>query len=179
MSQRGKKLVDGRGASRVVSAIQSGTLQLRPAKRNDCQLLFEWVNDPAVRETSFSSAPIPWEQHEAWFASKQNDSACRILIAEDEEGKPVGQFRVDFRSTEEGEIDVSLSRNFRGTGYGSLLIDLGVRSVFAETTMDRLNAFVKAENNASRKAFEHAGFKILGDEKANEHKAIHYVRTRS
>ena len=176
LSLRSRELVDGRGAGRVVSAMRA-RLRLRPAGENDCRLLWEWANDPHVRAAAFSSAPIPWEQHKVWFASKMKDPDCRILVAEDGQGKAVGQLRVDWRSHEDGHIDVSLAAECRGIGYGSVLIELGATSVFAEKG-ERLHAFVKVENQASRQAFEQAGFTSLGKESVDGQQAIHYLRTK-
>jgi UDP-2,4-diacetamido-2,4,6-trideoxy-beta-L-altropyranose hydrolase len=175
ISVRCRELVDGRGAWRVASAMRTG-LRLRPARESDCRLLWEWANDPQVRGAAFSQAPIPWEQHEVWFASKMGNPNCDILVAQDGEGRAVGQFRVDWRSEEDGEIDVSVSSEFRGAGYGAVLIDLGVNRVFAGEG-GQLHAFVKVENHASRRAFEQAGFTILGEVNLRGQPAIHYVRT--
>ncbi len=170
-----RELVDGRGAWRVASAVRTG-LRVRPARESDCRLLWGWANDPQVRAAAFSSLPIPWERHEVWFASKMESSNCDLLVAEDGEGRAVGQFRVDWRSDGDGEIDVSVSPECRGGGYGAVLIDLGVNSVFAEKG-GRLHAFVKVENPASRRAFEQAGFTSLGAASVHGHPAIHYIRT--
>jgi RimJ/RimL family protein N-acetyltransferase len=103
------------------------------------------------------------------------DPDCRILIAEDG-GKAVGQFRVDWRSAQDGEIDVSVSRDCRGRGYGARLIDLGVE-VAGEGREDvQFHAFVRVENEASLRAFETAGFRSLGEEQVNGHLSVHYVR---
>ncbi|HET9308931.1 MAG TPA: UDP-2,4-diacetamido-2,4,6-trideoxy-beta-L-altropyranose hydrolase [Candidatus Sulfotelmatobacter sp.] len=174
LSLRSRQLVDGRGAWRVVSAMRA-RLRLRPARENDCRLLWEWANDPKVRAAAFSPAPIPWEQHKVWFASKMKDPDCHILVAEDGQGKAVGQFRVDWSSNGDGHIDVSLASECRGVGYGSVLIDLGVTSVFAERG-GRVHAFIKVENHASRHAFELAGFTSLGKESVDGQQAVHYVR---
>lgn len=173
-SIRCRELVDGGGAQRVVQAM-TGKLRLRAAKESDCNLLWEWANDPEVREASFSSAPILWEAHQAWFAGKMKDPNCTLLIAEDDTGRQIGQFRVDWRSDEEGDIAVSVAAPFRGAGNGASLIDLAVGRVFAERG-DRVYAFVKIENQASRRAFEQAGFSSLGEECVNRHPAIRYVR---
>jgi len=176
ISSKCRELVDGRGALRVASAMRAG-LHLRSAQQSDSRLLWEWANDPQVRNAAFSSAPIPWEQHELWFASKMKDPNCTILIAEDSQGLAVGQFRVDWRPDGDGEIDVSVASACRGSGYGSVLIDLGVGTVLAERG-ERLHAFVKLENLASRRAFEQAGFTSLGEETVHGQGAVHYVRTR-
>jgi UDP-2,4-diacetamido-2,4,6-trideoxy-beta-L-altropyranose hydrolase len=175
LSLRCRELVDGLGARRVVLAMRSG-LRLRSAREDDCRLLWDWVNDPQVRAAAFCSDPIPWERHKTWFASKMKDPNCHILIAQDSEGRTVGQFRVDWRSDREGDIDVSVAPACRGTGNGSVLIDLGTNWVFAERG-ERLHAFVKVENHASRRAFEQAGFANLGEESVHGCRAIHYIRS--
>jgi UDP-2,4-diacetamido-2,4,6-trideoxy-beta-L-altropyranose hydrolase len=173
LSIRSRKLVDGRGATRVASAMRV-ELRLRPAQENDCRLLWEWANDPQVRAAAFSQAPILWEQHKVWFASKMKDSNCRMLVAEDGKGRAVGQFRVDWRSDGDGEIDVSLSPECRGLRYGARLIDLGVSSVFAERG-ECLHALVKMDNQVSQRAFEQAGFVSLGEESVHGHRVVHYA----
>lgn len=176
MSLRSGELVDGEGAKRVISELRGVRLRLRPAQENDIRLLWEWANDSGVRAAAFSSSQIPWEQHHSWFKSKMRDPDCRILIAEDGQGKAIGQFRMDWRSNEDAEIDVSVSSDCRGAGYGRMLIDLGVNHAISERRAARLHAFVKPENQASRRSFELAGFGSLGEEYVNGHIAIHYVR---
>jgi UDP-2,4-diacetamido-2,4,6-trideoxy-beta-L-altropyranose hydrolase len=177
ISLRGRELVDGSGAKRVVAVLRGLSLQLRPVKESDVRLLWEWVNDSQVRAASFSSEPIPWEKHEAWFTSKLNDPDGRILIAEDEQGRAIGQFRLDWRSHDDADIDVSVCRECRGRGYGRVLIDMGVSHAHAERGAVRLHAYVKPENEASRRSFELARFENLGQERVNGHYAVHYVRT--
>lgn len=176
LAARCRELVDGRGAWRVVSTMRGG-LRLRQAREEDCRLLWEWANDPQVREAAFSSDLIPWDRHQVWFASKMKDPDCLILIAEDEPGRAVGQFRVNWRSEQDGDVDVSMSSECRGVGYGAVLIDLGASEALAERG-ERLHAFVKVENQPSRRAFEQAGFKSLGEEQVDGQQAIHYVRTK-
>jgi len=176
MSVRCRELVDGLGSRRVVSAMLFG-LRLRPVRGEDKFLLWEWANDPKVRAAAFSSAAISPEQHEVWFVGKMKDSNSLILIAEDDAGAAVGQFRVDWVSDEDGEIDVSVASAFRGGGYGSMLIELGVAEVFAQKGT-RLHAFVKTDNEFSRRAFERAGFANLGERKVREQRAIHYLRVK-
>jgi UDP-2,4-diacetamido-2,4,6-trideoxy-beta-L-altropyranose hydrolase len=178
LSMQARELVDGKGAERVISAMRDEMLRLRRVEEKDCRLLWEWANDPQVRNASFSQAPIPWDQHQSWFAGMLRNDGCLSLIAEDENGRGVGQLRVDRRSGQECDIDVSLSRDFRGAGQGSRFIDLGVRNVFESTGMERVHAFIRPENRASIRAFERANFVKLGEEVVKGHAAIHYVRSR-
>jgi UDP-2,4-diacetamido-2,4,6-trideoxy-beta-L-altropyranose hydrolase len=175
MSEAGRRLIDGKGSERVASLLRRD-LRLRAATQADRELLRIWANDPQVRAASFSSGPIAVEEHNKWFAGKMNDPNTTILIAENGTGTTIGQFRVDWRSEQEGEIDVSLASEFRGTGLGGALIEFGVNAVFADGGQ-RLHAFVKPDNQASRRAFEQAGFDNFGEEIMYEQRTIHYVRT--
>jgi UDP-2,4-diacetamido-2,4,6-trideoxy-beta-L-altropyranose hydrolase len=178
MSERGRRLVDGCGAERVVSAMLPLALYLRPAERKDCRLLWEWANDPATRAAAFSTGTIPWEHHQAWFEDKMKDPNCLLLIGENSEGRPVGQIRLDLRSGRQGEIDVSVSPDARGSGLGSRLIDLGVREAFALTEAECLHAFIRRENEMSIRAFERAHFLKLGEDVVKLQPALHYCRSK-
>jgi UDP-2,4-diacetamido-2,4,6-trideoxy-beta-L-altropyranose hydrolase len=177
MSQRGRALVDGRGAERVVRAMNSGTLSIRLAEAGDCKLLWEWANDPVVRASAFSSETIPWEEHVAWFREKLNDPDCRILIALDASAVPMGQLRFNKRGLREADVDITVDSRLRGLGYGSHLIDLGANWAFSEWDLMRLNAFVKPENLASARAFERACFQPKETVTVRGQTATHYVRT--
>ncbi len=176
MSDRCRALVDGQGTKRVASILQSG-LRLRLVRESDCDLLGKWANDPQVRANSFSTDLIPLEEHNAWFAARMADPNCLMLIAENYDGAAVGQLRVDWRSHQDGEIDVSVAPEFRGAGYGSVLIELGVSNALA-TRGQRLHARVKKSNEASQRAFEKAGFAKLGSETVHGEETVHYVRGR-
>jgi UDP-2,4-diacetamido-2,4,6-trideoxy-beta-L-altropyranose hydrolase len=178
MSERGRELVDGHGAERVVRAMRTSALQIRRATMADCKLLWELANDPTVRMSAFSPAPIPWEDHVAWFEAKMQRATCHILIGE-AQGVVAGQVRVDERPDGQGEIDVSLSRDFRGAGMGSRLIDLAVRELFASTGMSRIHAYILPQNTASQRAFENAGFQRAGQVQVKGYRALHYVRDES
>ncbi|MBI4644486.1 MAG: UDP-2,4-diacetamido-2,4,6-trideoxy-beta-L-altropyranose hydrolase, partial [Deltaproteobacteria bacterium] len=80
MSRRGRNLVDGQGVWRVLNHLGLETITLRAAVKDDCRMLWEWANDPEVRKNSFSSDPIPWEQHVSWFESKLRDPGYLFFI---------------------------------------------------------------------------------------------------
>jgi UDP-2,4-diacetamido-2,4,6-trideoxy-beta-L-altropyranose hydrolase len=174
-----RALVDGNGARRVVSGLgMRPSAFLRRVTAHDSCLLWEWANDAAVRAASFSTSPIPWETHEAWFAQKLSQEKCLILIAEDEEGSPVGQIRFDGRPDGECEVDVSIAPARRGQGLAAGLIGNGAQRVLNERRWLGIHAFVKPKNHASRRAFEAAEFRNLGEEDVNGHRAIHYLCAR-
>ena len=178
MSARGRQLVDGEGAQRVVCAMQGASVCVRRAAAADSRLLWEWVNDPGVRAASFSTQPIAWPEHQAWFARKMTDPNTLWLIGEDDEGRPIGQFRVDWHSAADGNIGVSVAPGARGSGYGRQLIEQSVRRVFNTTPTERMHAFIRQENQASIRSFERVGFSRVGEEQVQGCPALHYVLMR-
>lgn len=179
LSENSRALVDGRGAARVVSILRgSGVLQLRAAREGDCRLLWEWANDPDVRAASFSSDPIPWETHLSWFTAKLGESRssaakCRMFVAEDEEGLPIGHIRFEMRADETWEVSISLSSRIRGRGLASELIETGVRELMKSNGSSRIHAYVKPENVPSVKSFERARFERLGVEQIRGRAVVH------
>ena len=161
MAQRGRTLIDGHGADRVVMAMRGDPLRLRRVGAEDCQLLWEWANDPEVRAVSFSSAPIRWQDHLQWFHAKLQDAYCLFCIAIDSEDVPVGQVRYDLKDAH-ALISLSLDRQQRSKGYGSALLRLSAHALFATTTHTTIYAYVKPENQASVRAFERAGYANTG-----------------
>jgi UDP-2,4-diacetamido-2,4,6-trideoxy-beta-L-altropyranose hydrolase len=176
MSERGRKLVDGRGASRVCAAMMGAGLRLRRASESDRRLLWEWANDAGVRASSFSQAEIGWEEHSRWFAEKLSDGSCLILIGEDAEQQPIGQVRFDQQRDGEAEIHVSVAPGSRGMGYGGALIDAAVRELSDGMAIKRVNAYIRRENLGSLRAFEKVGFRKVGEKNVRGTKALHYCR---
>jgi RimJ/RimL family protein N-acetyltransferase len=156
MARRGRELVDGDGAPRVVAQLRTETLRLRRVRDEDCRLLWDWANDPMVREASFSPHQIPWEEHEAWFRTRMNDPDCVMYLAHDGENA-VGQIRYDLEG-EGATVSVSTSPEFRGRGYGSRMIRCGSQELFASTGAAWIDALIQPGNAASIAAFLKAGF---------------------
>jgi UDP-2,4-diacetamido-2,4,6-trideoxy-beta-L-altropyranose hydrolase len=179
MSERGRNLVDGLGAERVVSAMQGGMLVLRRVEEADCLLLWEWANEPEVRSASFSSMPIAWDEHREWFTQKLGDERVLMLIASDEHGVPLGQARFEPINDREAEIDVSITPAKRGVGWGARLIEKAVQAAFERTDLVRVHGFVKAENRASARAFERADFRNVETAQVKGNAAVHYERNRN
>lgn len=178
LAHRSRSLVDGKGASRVISILRGAlTVRLRQAREEDRRLLWEWANDPEVREASFSQDSISWETHTVWFDSKlraQNaGSRSVIFIAEDDEKVPLGQIRFDRRPDGDWEVAISLARDARGRGLACELIHRGIQEILRGNSSSRIHAFVKSTNLASLKAFERAGFTSAGTDQVRGNTAVH------
>jgi UDP-2,4-diacetamido-2,4,6-trideoxy-beta-L-altropyranose hydrolase len=177
MSERGRALVDGLGAARVIEHMLK-PVHFRQAEVQDCRLLWEWVNDPAVRASAFSSDPVPWSAHVEWFHAKREDPRTVQWIALDGSGLPIGQVRFDSGNQSAAIIDVSVAPELRANGYGRMVIAAAVDELFRSSAVDSVHALVKTRNQPSLRAFQNAGFRNHGIETVNGHEAQHLVRRR-
>lgn len=154
------------------------TLTLRPLHEDDCRLLWEWANDPEMRVASFSSAPIPWEDHRQWFAQQLRQSQL-LWIGIDNRGNPIGQVRFDMMNNEENaSISISIGKGYRGKGWSSKLITMAVENLFQRTRVEKIHAFIKSDNLASIRAFEKAQFESQGIQQVKGQQAVHYLRVK-
>ena len=169
-------LVDGRGAMRVAGRLRSALLTVRAVREDDARLLWEWANDPGVRQAAFSPAPIPWEDHLRWFAAKRADPNTRMFVVEDEAG-PAAQVRFDADGAE-AEIHVSVAADRRGRGLGPAVIDAAARAFLADVRVDRIVARIRPENRPSTVAFGDARFVAEGERTDGDTVWLQYARTR-
>lgn len=174
MTQRSQELVDGEGSARVLMHLEGKVLKLRSVCEDDCSLLWEWANDPEVRAVSFSSEPIPWEQHVQWFESRLRDTHCILYIAVNSDYVPIGYVRYNIESNE-AVVSISIDRKFRNQGYGSTLIRLASHKLFQVSDVTRIYAYIRQGNKASLCAFVKAGFHTMGTTTVRGHEAIRLI----
>jgi UDP-2,4-diacetamido-2,4,6-trideoxy-beta-L-altropyranose hydrolase len=151
-------------------------LKLREAEPRDVRLLFDWANDPAARAQSFTQATIPWEDHERWFARKLADARCLLLIAEDAQGRPVGQVRFDVGEDASAIISVSMAPEQRGRGYGAAAIAQACEALRARRGALTVLAYIRPDNLASQRAFSRAGFSAPASVDFQGHAAVRQSR---
>lgn len=135
---------------------------LKPVQSENAKLLFDWANDNSVRENSFNSEPIIWDNHLKWFNEKIKADTTQIFIMY--EGIiPLGQIRLDLINNF-WEVDYSIDNIFRGKGLGKKIVEL-INSQFSSKYP--LKAVVKKENIASLKVFQQLGFQEIKEEKVS------------
>lgn len=151
-------------------------LFLRPAIPDDVQLLFDWTNDPAVRAHSFSTAEIPYEEHERWFSRLLASDAAKLFILMEGE-RPIGQIRLELQRGA-WRISYSVATLYRGQGYGRILLELMENELIAlQEPVHHLTADVKADNIASQRLFERLGYTCRHVK--GEDDAYHYEKSLS
>lgn len=174
LAGRSRELVDGEGTERVMAAIDGGGLRLRPVRKNDCQQLWEWANDPTVRPVSFATEPISWERHLEWFHAKLSDPNAVLYLAVDFADLPVGQVRYQIDHTR-AAVSISLAPQFRGRGYANLVLEMATKELFHTTAVEKIDAYVKPNNKTSLRLFTRAGYTRGRTEMIGNQQAIHFV----
>lgn len=149
--------------------------RIRP---EDCQLIWEWANDPVTRAVSFSSEPILWEGHVPWFSAKLADSNCMFFMVLDAHDLPIGQIRLEVDESE-ATISVALAPSQRGKGYGARIIQLASQKVFDRMQIEIIHAYIKPDNTASIRAFAKAGFSKAGIITVHGNQALDFVLLRA
>ncbi len=135
---------------------------LRKATEDDLRFLYNLRNEKAVRQASFSTSPIPFEQHARWFKKKLVGNDSVIFIVEIG-GVPAGQVRFDVREDGGADGNIAISKNFRGKGYGTPIVKSASQHLFATfPKVHKIHVFIKPTNQASLKTFAKAGFRDIG-----------------
>ena len=150
-------------------------LYLRPAKSSDCQLLWQWANDEAVRKNSFQTNDIPLAEHEKWFANvlAAPDILLYILMVEE---APAGQIRLN--KLDGWLISYSIAPAYRGQGYGRIMLQLAENELIgAGHAKEKLLAEVKAGNIASRRIFSGLGYQKTSGRHDNAYTYVKNVQS--
>ncbi|WP_324671004.1 UDP-2,4-diacetamido-2,4,6-trideoxy-beta-L-altropyranose hydrolase [Hymenobacter sp. GOD-10R] len=156
--------------------LPSFSLQLRPVAPADSEQLFEWANEPAVRQHSFNPNPISLAEHEQWFQNRLNDPNSILLIAEDSTTRQAaGLIRFSVENTE-ATLSYLLGANYRGKGLAAGLLAAGTWQLLQQfPAVRQVVGHVQATNLASIRAFERAGFQELSfSETANANSRTFY-----
>ena len=128
------------------------------------------MNDPAVRNSAFNSAPIRWEDHSDWFARKLREPESNLLVLE-ASGLPVGQIRFESNGSR-ARISYSLDALVRGRGWGRRLVGLGV-SYMRRLGVLRFAADVKPANAPSCAVFSRLSFEEIGVAPERQMRSFH------
>jgi UDP-2,4-diacetamido-2,4,6-trideoxy-beta-L-altropyranose hydrolase len=177
ISERAQRVVDGKGAGRVLSFLKHD-VRLRRTREDDCRMFWEWANDPEVRAMSFSSEPVSWEKHVRWFTSKQVDPSSLLYVATDETSHPIGQVRYQL-DRDRAVLSISLTPESRGKGLGKTTLLAATEELFQASPARAIDAFVKPENEPSLRLFDSAGFRREGLATVQGQPAVHFALTKN
>ncbi len=158
-------LVDAAGAARVVAVMRAldGDLAtedvvLRPLEPTDCWPLWRTKPDLSLSATSFSTDPIPPDEHRRWFGEQLANESTRIWVLA-LHGLIVGTVRYDRVDPATAEISFHVVRSCRRRGLGTRLIAETCDRAGAGLGVQRLRAVVRADNVGSARVFTNTGFR--------------------
>ncbi|MDO8564872.1 MAG: GNAT family N-acetyltransferase [bacterium] len=152
------------------------SVTLRKAVMADARFLYELRNEKAVKSASFSTEAFSFASHRQWFRKKLADRNSLIYIAK-AGGASVGQVRFDARG-KSAEVSVAVGDAHRGLGYGSRMVRSASKRFFSEYSgAKKIHAYIKPENEASKKVFGKAGFRLAGSKTVKGTKCIDMVLT--
>ena len=160
--------IDEPGHLAIAEALLDGVgrgpgLRVEPAGAAHALLVWEWANDPVVRSNSFMTAPIPWDDHQAWWHRKLAAPDVRMWLLMDGD-RPAGQIRYERRTADVAEVSVSVAAAERGRGLGTAILRMTATLAFRELGVAELLGWVKVDNTPSVRAFERAGYARTGPE---------------
>jgi RimJ/RimL family protein N-acetyltransferase len=151
-------------------------LSFRKATESDCDLYFEWVNDPLVRNRSYNSNYVEKKQHISWFLEKIKDKNFHFYVFQNQQNQAVGQVRIQKVSDSNAIIGVSVDFNHRGFGYGSDMLKLASSDFLSAIPDSIINAYIKIENLTSKIIFEKAEFKFKGIVEYQNFISYHFIK---
>lgn len=118
MASNAARLCDGNGASRVVKRLFPSLLSVEKASLDDARLIYDWRNDPRVRQCSIDQTVLDFDRHVEWFRQKLSSSTSFFLIAKEEFGRPVACVRFDCAASS-ANISIYTDPGLTTRGYGS------------------------------------------------------------
>lgn len=147
-------------------------LSLHILTHEDCKQVFVWNSDPFVRALGFQTAPLVWEDHCQWFESFLSNPHQYGWIAYTSE--PVGLLRLACEGPI-GTVSIVVAAEHRGRGLGLAMLTALRREVEQQSLAKSLRAFVRPENQASRRLFAQAGYRqIPGEILITGHQALRF-----
>lgn len=153
-------------------------LIFRKAVLDDTKLYFYWANDKTVRQQSYNSGLIDFENHSKWFNAKVKDKSCLMLVFQTLNKINIGQVRIQKEEEAKSIISISIDAEYRGKGYASEMLRKA-SDYFLELNPDFIiEAFIKNDNVNSKYAFEKAGFEFISMINYQGFDSFHYIKNK-
>jgi len=131
---------------------------LRKAKIKDLKVTYKWLNNPVIREFSFSKSIVEFDDHYNWFINKLESNDTEYYILE-KEGNQIGSIRIDYIMSNNGKINYLIDPSHTGKGMGGLLLKEALSKIKKDyPKLKSVYGIVFKRNIASIKIFMKLGF---------------------
>lgn len=168
---------DGKYLDVLIHSKINTNVWFRKASEDDVELYYNWANDVAVRNNSYSSEVIPYENHVKWFASKLKDDKCYMVVFQNHDNENIGQVRIQKAEENSAIIGISTDAKHRGKGYAAKMIAQASDAFLHKNPEICINAYIKLDNSVSAKAFEKAGYELKGTLDYENITSFHYIKS--
>lgn len=138
-------------------------ITLRRMGFEDKQRVLEWRNQPFIYNKGFSGQTVTQEEHDIWcFGAIYRREPCVYII--EVNGNPCGIIKFHyFKKNNEDVVSIYLVEEMTGKGIGPKVIRMACK---LERVPGKIfTAEFLPENEASKKAFKKAGFRIGGTDR--------------
>lgn len=140
---------------------------LRAPETNDITLMYAIENDARLwLETNSTSQPISRHFLSAYLASSHNDiyTDCQLRLVAEVEGSSIGLVDLfDFSPRHlRAEVGIGLASQFRGKGYGKIILQILERYVSETLFIHQIYAHVAESNIAAINLFTKSNYEIVG-----------------
>jgi UDP-2,4-diacetamido-2,4,6-trideoxy-beta-L-altropyranose hydrolase len=159
-------VADGLGVARVRAACSPAVLakdhmpvQLRLATMADAGVTLKWQSTPGIRAYSRNPEAPESAEHTRWMLAKLADPRCIFHVILHGE-RPVGVLRLDWQADGAYEISVLVAAEAHGKNIGGAALELAKRLLPDAV----IRAVIHADNAASIRMFERAGYRRAGED---------------
>ena len=161
LSERSASQCDGEGTARVLAEIMPCEVSFRDAELKDSRRIWEWRRYPRRERFNKNDSESDFYEHHDWFANALSDSDRRFRIVQ--LGRlPCGYLRLDRLPKWSGSISICLSADARGKKLSRTVLHEADR-VARDFGINKIDAEIHRENQASIRAFESAGYAMAVD----------------
>lgn len=142
-------------------------INLRPLRKNDSHLLYEWIADRDLVRFNSSYFPVSESDHEVWIEKmmRKHSDLVIFVVEEKKEKKAIGTcqlFNINWvHRNAELQIRIGEKEN-EGKSYGSEAVRLICEFGFEDLSLHRIFLQVLADNDKEIKLYQECGFILEG-----------------
>lgn len=148
--------------------LRGALVTLRPMVEADAPAMWEAVNDPEGNDLTQTTATFTYEEIVAWCASRaEQDERLDLAIVENATGEVAGEAVLNEYDAAENSANFRISLRgpaWYGRGLGTEATRLIVTHGLETIGLRRITLTVLARNPRARRAYEKAGFEVVGTE---------------
>lgn len=143
-----------------------GSVKLRPVRREDASILFEWINNRDLVVLNAPFRPISKVEHQQWFESLGTRKTLVFFMIEDlDSGLAIGSCQLtnihDVHRSAELQIRIGRS-DYQNKGAGSEAVRLLIEYGFDKLKLHRIMLHVFSTNLRAMHVYKKNGFQQEG-----------------